>query len=44
MKIDNLKPEQKGFFNAVWIGKDDVAVLPIGHGKSLPYQRLGVGF
>lgn len=39
-KIDDFKPEQKKIFDAIWTGRDCVAVLPTGYGKSLPYQVL----
>ncbi|XP_052777062.1 probable ATP-dependent DNA helicase RecS [Mya arenaria] len=36
--ISEFKPEQRKIFEAIWEGRDCVAVLPTGFGKSLPYH------
>ncbi|XP_021372830.1 uncharacterized protein LOC110462914 [Mizuhopecten yessoensis] len=37
-KIETLKTEQRQILDCLIRGKDCVAVLPTGYGKSLPYQ------
>ena len=39
-KVQQFKPAQKKIFESIWFGKDCIAVLPTGYGKSLPYQTI----
>ena len=39
-EVQKFKPEQKQIFDCIWFGRDCIAVLPTGFGKSLPYQTI----